>query len=183
MVGMVATPVADESRVVRTLLREGRRHMLRHFVVDSCIAAARITVEVLSRFGIASEAIPVRVRAITHPLAGRIATGSFQKPYRSGEYGIMIGADLGNPEKFPGHLVVVTARRLIDLSLDQGSRPKVGLILEPSSFLLRPGWPQIFRTRHAVIAYERIADQSWRSAPDWNRDNSQDTIDYVCQKV
>lgn len=159
--------MSDESRIIRTLLREGRKAMLRKYAPDSCIAAARLVVDVLTHFGITSSPVPTRLYVYTHPLFQRLAANRFERPYRKGEYGLQVGADLGNPEKFPGHLVVTTSKRLIDLSLDQASRPQFGLPLAPATFHLQERWPQVVQTREAVLSYVAIDNYSFQSAPDW----------------
>ena len=125
-------PAPSRERVVRALLGVGRVEILRYWDVNSCIASTRIAIEVLARYG--HRALPVVVEARAYNRVAADAIESGHPGLVDGGFGVSLGADAG--EQMGLHLIALLDELLIDLSLDQASRPGWRLIAYPSVFTL-----------------------------------------------
>jgi CBS domain-containing protein len=120
------------SRVARPVIRQVTS-------AESCIFSTRVTLEVLSRFGIGGR--PLSVQAILKNRQRRHAD-QLRKQHgwsdqqfnrfrdRAGAYSVGVGVNVpkATPHSFSAHLVAITnAGDLVDASLDQGSRPDRGI--------------------------------------------------------
>lgn len=139
-------------RVVEALVEVARPIILEMFNKDSCIASTRIAIDVLHYFGIVAVPMALSATIYNERAAQSLQQGealapvvNFQSALRANEqigaWSVMIGTgiskqDSDNPT-WAGHLVAVIPQSLllIDLAIDQASRPSKGVVLEP--FCLR----------------------------------------------
>lgn len=135
----VNRPILDALiMVARPIIRE-------HFRPDSCIASTRVTIDVLRYFGILAEPLPVNALVFNPEAAAMIVNGSTdadvaeklatQSDADTG--GVWsVGVGMGSPAgegKWAGHLVAAIPEQqiVVDLSLDQASRPHKNMVLSP----------------------------------------------------
>lgn len=168
-----------EIKIIDLLVKIARPKILKHFRTDSCIASTRIAIDVLAHYHIAAAPRPCRVFVSTPKLWERISTDTFEKPFRPGEWSIGIGypgAPLppGHERGFLGHMVALIEDGpndiLVDLSLDQASRPKRGFVLEPASIRLPREWRKeklSIRTPSFILLYELIENDVYLTSKDW----------------
>jgi hypothetical protein len=186
------TPTPDD--IVHALAEHARPIIRQDYRADSCIVSTLIGIEALRYFGIPAVAQSVRVRAFNRMMAAHVVAGEIDtdRPCEywtpiDGSWGVGIGFGVydangqrtGDPQRhgWDGHLVIrcdkFQAPVMIDLSIDQVSRPQHDLIAEPFCGLLPSGWPTppdnmaVFEFEHAVLAYDVHADESYLDSPDW----------------
>ncbi len=161
-------------RTLETLCRVGRPTILGHGIsVDSCIASTRIGVEALRRIGIAAGPTAVKVAAFNKEGHRAMVAGhpEWVREQRDGAYGIGIGYPTDGPG-WDGHLVITVERKwLLDLSIDQASRPEHGIVLKP--FFTRRAFTSkgvmLLRIPDGgALRYELDPDnKAYKHAPDW----------------
>lgn len=171
--------------VVRWLAEHSRPILLRSFRSDSCIESTAAAIDVLAAFKIAARALPVEVAAFNAPAVEMLDRDMLARDHpdawdAAGAHSVGIGVAPmpTRPDRFAGHLVAVVAGRwLLDLSLDQASRPLRGLTLGP---LLVPylaeqmatGWTTYETANGTTVMYRRsqiVRGPVWRGAPGWTR--------------
>lgn len=119
---------------IRLLTEHARPIILSSFRKDSCIASTAISIKVLHHFGIKAFPVPVHMDV-------------FNRMYVKMIEEVGIGTDLSKEEQLAwvekgawsvgveddsvGHVVACTKKVLIDLSIDQATRPARGIFLEP----------------------------------------------------
>jgi hypothetical protein len=126
--------------VVTALAKVGRPPILEHFAKRSCIASTRIALDVLEYFGVRAEPLPLFVLVLNGEALDMAEAGMSQAGLQAemlkygpdepgGPWGIGVGAVIENSTDWAGHLVVAIPdeRLLLDMSLDQASRPHKGL--------------------------------------------------------
>lgn len=166
-------PKWDPGAVLRALADEVWPVLARNFRPNCCVAATRICVDVLARFGVAAEALP------TEPV---VANDRFLAWERGGRQGLVppgawvIEVDLESTEGFPGHLVVAARSHglgwVLDPTAPQFSRPARGILVEGAVLLgpaRGPVEPVYFLPAGAMIAYRVHSDPgiAWEHTPDW----------------
>lgn len=153
---------------------------------DTCVLSSNIGRAVLRSYGI--DARPLAVRALVcNRVAWEATEGDLTRLWEmtledAPEEFWTVGLGFGErePGRFPGHLILSTRNpdRIIDLTLDQASRPDKGIRLEPFSddvdrealrkFERGEG---VLRTDDAedgsVVAYGRVPDLDYRRGTDW----------------
>ncbi len=162
--------------------------ILEFFPPNSCIASTRITIEVLSRFGIKAQPVPV----------------CFVAECRERQLAYVSGIDLkgrahqiqhATVDAWRGHLVAVAHRHLIDASFDQCSMPDHGVPIPPFVFVVP--LPDSIRPReiHAVlelvtdtgeklkVQYFPLRDETFSEAPAWELDHLQPAIEMICRRM
>jgi hypothetical protein len=174
----------QQQALVAALAATARAEILRDFRADSCIVSTRIALEVLRRFGVGGYALSVRAMIANAPFLERLKGGAappaghedaLRWAAEDGAWLIGLGFGEAGPGRWPGHLVVIAERRwLVDLSLDQASRPQRSIVLRPLVAVV--GEP-FLRGRKALevpmggslVRYEAVPrDRSYRNAPDWD---------------
>jgi hypothetical protein len=180
-------------RVVDAYAEVARPLMLEHMRPESCIAATRITVDVLAVYDVPAR--PCRVILSLHNRAwmelaerlGRPPTIDEQVGGPAWSVGVGVPGEPDDPRivqrqvhaPWDGHLVALALSDtvLLDASIDQASRPQHDLEIPPS--VLAMGVPEGFtdgkaqvvgeRRNGAVVAYSyRAEGPSWEDAPDWD---------------
>jgi hypothetical protein len=177
-------PNRHEVELLDALVIMARPAILAVFSTDSCIASTRIGLDVLAYFGITGQPLPVRLVA-TNPAAttlvtvGTEPTGEPTRPAAPGR--MVLGTSTGQWN--PGHLAIAipTLQVLIDLSLDQASRPAYGLTLRPAWWHIPQAefWndtnPQITLARAdgVTLTYHRYPqEREFAQSPNWRRTSS-----------
>lgn len=166
------------------MLEHARPEILKAFAPDSCIASTAIGIDVLGDLGIAASPLPVRTLIFNEAFANRIENGAtFPKTQKEviawskadGSYSIGIGVGTGLPGKWPGHLVILAeGEHLIDLSIDQASRPKYSINLKPiaitvgEDFLVKKQ-PLVIKLHGCIIRIDHLHPQNndFLKSPDW----------------
>lgn len=198
-------------KVVESLVRVARPIILEMFNKDSCIASTRIAIDALRYFGIA--AVPMALSATIYNACaveefgqGEAITSiaNFQSALRvnepSGAWSVMIGTGLSekdpNNPTWAGHLVAVIPETtvLIDLAIDQASRPSKSIDLEP--FCLQIPQKEWWKGTDPIVEFtdisgsllvldRRCPDPSgYLSSPNWNVPPEYvDDFDFITNKV
>jgi hypothetical protein len=173
--------------------------ILRYARPDSCIYSTRVVSELLVGLGFQAVPVPVAVRVTSPALVSRLAAWRAAHPEdpdgpravevarwtdepgsRCWSVGVGYGPADGRPvpaDKYRGHLIALgPGGLLVDLSIDQANRPKVGIRVAPVvGVASRAFWlgeeAAGFRTPDGCdVHYQRITDDgTWRTAPDWVR--------------
>lgn len=130
-------------KILELLLKAARPEILKEYAPDSCIASTACGIDVLTYFGILAEPLPVRTMLFNGPFVRRIEAGSpfptnpeqlkrWGKEDGSYSVGIGFGGEKHKPNKWAGHLGILAEKQyFLDLSVDQGSRPKHNMLFEP----------------------------------------------------
>ena len=157
----------------------GRPAMLRVFGPDSCIAAARIAVDVYRHFGYAAEPLGVRVfianaawaQAVKDKWPGFDPTDA--KTFMPELHTIGLGHRVDAERA--GHVVVLCESVLVDMSLDQATRQHKGIALGPMVFRPAANFPEKpaeFLVNGCVVGYGRSPEHEqgwWRRSKNWTR--------------
>lgn len=167
------------------------------FNANSCVATVRVTIDVLKYFGVLAKPVPVRV-FILNAAAARIAEEQgmeelqrvvqVQEPSDvGGPWTLGLGHDDGTPGA--GHVVVaiVQERTMLDLSLDQASRPLKNLKFEPLVATVdNPAWFTVAGEQvayeipqtdgNAALLYTHAEGHRYRQSPNWDRVSGGDTL-------
>jgi hypothetical protein len=163
-----------------------RTEMLRRFDPDCCIATAAVLKRVFRYYDMEAHAIPAQV-VISNPVAAEFARRGLPEPemrdtklWRDivGFYRLAItpaSAMIMSAQEpgFGGHVIVLVRGILIDASLDQASRPRWKITIpsflhfEATPEFLHHGAKMVVAANDCAIEYSRLADQSFKSAPDW----------------
>lgn len=167
--------------ILQRLLKHARSEILKEFRADSCIASTAIGIDILTHFGVLAEPLPVRTLIFNEPFAARVAklqswpTGQQVREWsdEDGSHSVGIGVGTQQPNKWAGHLVVLVEKRLlVDLSIDQASRPQYNMLLQPfcvevdEEFL--SGSPKVFKFNQVVIRIDHlIGNEGYTKSPDW----------------
>lgn len=180
-----------EQSILNAFARHARPILLARMAPNNCIAATRVTIEVLRFFDIICE--PLAVTAMLFNKAfldlgralGRAPTAAEWEAH-DGVWSVGIGAPRqpGDPDVergWYGHLVALTAplalgsRMIVDASLDQGSRPQYGIVAPPVALVpvgpafLEAGEYMIGEGEGGIeIGYKRLEEyEPYEIAPDW----------------
>lgn len=179
----------DPNHLLRWLTTDGVPIIRERWLPRSCIASTRIGMGVLKHYGIPCYPQAVKVDALNRAAARAVLEG-WTDPVALEEAGVkMVGIDgtgaLDNVAgSWDGHLVLVTADAtgleiIVDLTLDQMSRPEHDLPLEPVVLPVFDGWPfgVTFPGSGVQVLYRKIPTRSYRSTKDWNPDRTRLDID------
>lgn len=158
-----------------------REQILRAYTQDSCIATTKATIATLRQIGIDAFPLSVVVMAFNKPVwewsvehdrFPEVGTDEFPPD------GYSIGIGIGEPQegKWVGHLVTIAERKwLLDYSIDQGSRPEVGLPLKPVALPIEEKWLRgkqghaVFQIGDVRLYYSvKAGDRSFESSPNWS---------------
>lgn len=149
-----------------------------------CILGTATVVETLRRLGVSARPLVAEAYILNAQAAERLKRGeSLEQIYAAmevdGSWTVGLGLDdrAVEPGRWPGHLVATTTNpdMLVDVSLDQASRPQRGIHLETGA------WPLEERAQaqgrgpvllggdngELVLYRPRRTDTSYRSSPDW----------------
>lgn len=178
----------DDAEVIGAMLRIARPIILEHFSKPSCIASTRIGIDVLGYFGIKSEPMPLMLMVFNEEALKILDDGkTFEElgeiqrqespTTPGGPWSIAVGAEVEDSPDWAGHLVVALPHRqmIIDLSIDQASRPLKNLNFDDQPLVYRipdPDWWTGESRRYATVAQHKDGPKVGlvfdRDAPDAN---------------
>jgi hypothetical protein len=174
----------DKLKVLQLLVKHARPEILKEYRRDSCIASSGVGLDVLDHFGILGEPLAVKVMIWNPAFVKRIEAGHpfpkdraeldvWVKEDGAWNVGLGLGGD-PEPMKWPGHLVIIGERRyLLDLSLDQASRPQHNINLdvlgaEITDDFLSGKEPRIVEIGGSIIRFIAWPDNlGYTNSPDW----------------
>lgn len=181
---------------IRLLVELGRPVILSRWRSDSCVASTAIGMKVLRRFGIESYPLPVQMGAYNEVFLEMLeGLGNLQEEpapdvqqywLERGAWSIEVDEDASDGI---GHLVLSTKRHLIDLSLDQASRPHKGIVLEPHACEVPNSFHEgeAFGTtinRTLVIYRKNPTRRAFLESPDWTDDSRHEsTVDEIVRMI
>jgi hypothetical protein len=177
--------------VVTAYAEVARPIMLWSWTPASCIAATRVTVNVLGAYGISARPYPVAAMVYNRAymrLAARLGRWpeiEEQHADPAGAWSLGVGVE-GDPDDprwstrngYDGHLVALALNDtlLLDASLDQASRPERDIELRPS-VVVTECTPEFLKgevdvrgetRRGVVVVYRRRENpQPWEDTPGW----------------
>lgn len=127
------------ANVLEALVTFGRALILANDVApDSCILSTKVAIEVLAAFGYKAKPVPVVVVIQNREYLRAEAEGwdLVETPHGAWPEGAYaMGLGFWADEKKAGHLIaVVEDEILLDMTLDQASRPHVNIRLHASAF-------------------------------------------------
>ena len=180
---VVESVMIKTETVLQGLLKHARSEILKEFRADSCIASTAVALDVLTKYGVFAEPFPIRSLIFNKPYASRMVD-SFGWPnaeevqrwaQEDGSYSIGVGVGTSLPNKWAGHLTALVERRfLLDLSIDQASRPQYNIVLNPFSIEVDEkflsGEPKVFALNECVIRLDVLRGEEnneYTSSPDW----------------
>jgi hypothetical protein len=162
--------------------------MLQFMPPNSCVACARIAIEVLTRFGLRAYPLPVQFvcsndrtayMAGVDPPAHAIRLHDAELPWR-------------------GHVVVGVWREheedwwLIDPSFDQASAPDHGMPIPPTILVIamtpdvEPRYAHVvaeFTNPRVNVEYMPLDDYSFTDSPAWERDYLLPVVQLICERM
>lgn len=175
--------------VLQGLLKHARSEILKEFRADSCIASTAVGIDVLSHFNIVAEPLAVRTLIFNEQFANRLSNLKSWPTKQQveawseedGSYSVGIGVGTQQANKWAGHLVVLVEKQFVlDLSIDQASRPQYNIVLNP--FLVEinkdffTGSPKVFNFNQCVIRIETLNNKDYLLTPDWEFKNRRSNI-------
>jgi hypothetical protein len=184
------------SEIVRAFAITARPIILKYFPPACCVAASRITVECLRRFGIRSEATQVKfvvhVKALNMAYVAGLDEDEREKArLKASDWIDRVPDNLVAP--WNGHVVVVTKKMpsfLIDPSFDQAVMPGVRIppyiLAAPLGRAIRPcdvGADLQLKTDDGLtldVRYVPSSDRSFLDTPAWDRDHILPVADEIC---
>ena len=162
---------------VRLLMEYARPEILTTHRPDSCIASTAVGIRVLERFGIGAWPVPVHAVAMNAQyvaMMNEVATNKEENPdaempeeaqrqwMERGAWSVELSNLPSRADGFDGgHLVIGIKDHLVDLSIDQASRPHKGIPLEP----LAIDCPQSFYEGERIWRHVGTAILVYRHAP------------------
>lgn len=187
-------PLAAED-LGELILHRVRPAILRHFDANSCVATARVTIDVLAHFGV--DAVPLPTEAhffnaeamrLIHSQGPDRSEALLQATSRDtfgGPWAVSLGAADAGQDGTAGHVTVYVPRWncVYDLSADQASRPHKGLTIGPAVFGIDPDadWvrdtssfgayevsqPETSGFGAAVAHYRVVPHRLYEQSPNW----------------
>lgn len=170
--------------ILGTLARFGREQILKEWGPDSCIASTALAIDILKHYGIKAEAFPCTVmvfNAVNNQKIkeiGRLPNAEESRAWQD-DGGWSVGVGFGSKgmaeNKWPGHLVVIVDDEiLLDLSIDQATRPKHKMYLQAGGGGI-PNFQEFYSGKEVYVAeandclliYERKDQDAYKKSPDW----------------
>jgi hypothetical protein len=156
------------------------------FPFDSshCINGTKVVVDVLRHYGVPVEAAQVDVMVFNQ--AGWDCYQQLIPVERWPKTGWSVGVTEGRKmaftgDRWDGHLVALTERRVTDISARQFRRPEHGIAIDAVTFpavLSYGGWWHVQKDQtHAV--YRRVRSREWRNAPGWKRAHTTEVSELI----
>lgn len=166
------------NEVVEGLIRYARPVMLEQVRLDSCIAMTRVAIEVLKHFGHEARHCRAAVMLWNKEFEEGLLNGtiSLDKPLPKDQEDLgawSVGVGFG-PKTEVGHYVALCEGLLIDLSIDQGSRPHKGICATPFAGLFTGEPKAVYEFPEGGRAIYHL-DLDWpppTDSPDWTNFHS-----------
>lgn len=167
------------TEVLNFLTTRGVEIIREDFTARSCILSTRVAVEVLRSLGAPAYPVAVKLDVANEPAQRAMLEGwgnDRARVFREGAKWIAVecsGVLDRETHEWDGHLVAChpgpeRSTVLVDLTLDQMSRPMYGINLKPWWTLARE-WPVVVvdDERGLVLQYRKTDVRSYREARDW----------------
>lgn len=167
-------------RDINNLLRYARRIILRYYNADSCIASTRVACDVMRRLGYKAEPMSVQVTVCNPAMVrkmkeiGRYPTWEeFDKwTAEDGAWNVQIGGRFPNEVGWVCHLVaIINDQVLVDLSLDQASRPHRQMELRPYATTVTEAFLKgenlVREVGDMVLIYKKTDETAWQNTKNW----------------
>lgn len=163
------------------LLLSGVPAIRAHYTAGSCIASTKIGLAVLAALGVEARPVVVQAAVGNRTWWDYITMRTPAAEILADPSAWSVGLGVPNPGKdWHMHLVIVTARALVDLTLDQATRPSRGIRLAPMAFGLSPeerrrlvtGQQLAFHddTGGGVVIYQaRVGNRDYTTSANWGR--------------
>lgn len=187
--------------ILNLLIQHGRPEILKEFRADSCIVSSIIGIDVLSYFNVLANPLPIQVTIWNPAFCKRINDGQpFPKDIdelnvwvkEDGAWNVGLGLG-GDPEpgKWPGHLAILAeGKYLIDLSLDQASRPHHNINLQAFGMTVTEEFvagmePKIIQMNDCVLRFlASPGNTGYTRSSDWSiRRRRIDVVNAIIKKV
>jgi hypothetical protein len=169
----------NQAELLERLRQVARPIMLNEVVrLDSCIAMTRCAIEVLRAFGLEAQPANVEVVAANQTFMRLMGEGNIRMEDKLPDWAVAegawaVGLGLRPKDEEVGHVVAILDDQVIDLSLDQASRPQRGIVLEPLVGTLPDNYrcePWVYKVDEAYVTYHLRADlKKWLMSRDWHR--------------
>ncbi len=191
-----------QQRKLAAVMNAACRVFPRRYRPDGCIAAARVLVDVFDRLHVRCRPLAVTVDVFNPAMVARATAEGGRLPADTEEYQRWIvesgcwwltlgGASDPEPGKWPGHVgVVVWESVLIDLTLQQASRPARGILLAPAAVQVCPAFLAGSESRVVTMGgselhyVARPEHKSFMNAPDWrDRRRHHDVVGHIVERV
>ena len=166
---------------INLLLKHARAEILRYYRIDSCIISTRVAVEVMKQLGYAAYPQSVACSVYNAAMVKRIQKlgwPSSQEEFQAwikedpSIWSVAIGHRHPGETGFVGHLVAIIEKNiLVDLSLDQASRPQYNMELCPYARIVTDeflkGEKSVAIVNDMAIAYEITNESDWKLSSNW----------------
>jgi hypothetical protein len=184
--------VSRDLAVVETLVAVARPIILTRYRADSCIASTRIAIDALAHFGVDAEPFACLAMAYNKRYGERLQAGlaPLDDP---DSFSITIGLidriEAYERRKAVGHVLALTHDDVIDLSIDQASRPEQGIVLEPFAFPRPPHFTEqrttlIDEDTGGALVYDpRPDERPWLPSSRWRRAGDKRVTDNVIRAM
>lgn len=166
--------------VIQSLRKRAGTIVEKNLRVDCCIAATAIAIDVLQRYGIEAEPIPVSATVANRQAVELLSKEGVteQELIDGGAKIVEIDTESKRAGYYAGHLVAAVRMKirnanvvLIDLSARQFHRPKYGIYMDAMALLsdrfLEDGMEIWDMPNGAVLRYQRIENERWKDTSDW----------------
>lgn len=176
---------------LNTVVTETRPRVLEHFSPDSCVATTRILIDVLEYFGVPGKPYAVEVAVFNQEArlilesdgleAVAEAVHARSTEETGGPWTLGLGLNI-DTEDGAGHVVVGVPGMgvLLDGSIDQVSRPRKNILLEPfavhipeTGFFSHPdgqcGFTTTVNGHESTLVYTRSPVNRYAKSPNWRR--------------
>lgn len=177
-----------KDEIVQCYAETARPVILQFFPRNSCVASCRITMEVLRRFGIRGQVVPVSMIVEAKAFELAFVTGGVDLKNRAHEV-------RSSRNGWEGHCIVIAGGYLIDPSFDQCDMSDRGVAV-PLYILVSPFAsrikPRSFQAELKLVTdsgvtldvrYVPLSDWSFLGAPAWETDHIEPAIRMITEKM
>lgn len=194
-------------KAILGLLEYAKKEISTYYDFDSCVTNCKIALKVLNKFNIECFEVSVQVTAVNSVFRDFLiehkrwpGTPEVKELIEKGAYSVGIG--FNSPDKqWIGHLVCVAKDEekncfyLIDLSIDQASRPKHGIPIKPLAWPIEEKFTQeedlvvidLAQNEDLISSlfyYSKLKNLGYKESPNWNDSEVNDKIsDKIFKKI
>ena len=165
------------------------------FSKDSCVAAARIGIDVLAALGYRGKPLPVTFNVVNQEMLALLIADVPQDTIAAlqtgvdedgGPWWVTVGEIVKEGHQGAGHVVIYvpSARALLDIAAPQASRPHKSIIISEPIVVSLDGDMALAPGRIIELAsdqgsrgwYEVVAKRTYMDSPNWYRQSSSSTL-------
>jgi hypothetical protein len=190
--GSLETSVERDVAVIAALHAHGPDEIYRDFPgINTCILTARVALEILKHYKVRARVVPLKIAVFNEKMVERIGREgrppkdeeeSARWATEDGSWGLGIGhSGLVMENRYDGHLAVLVhydvddpeiGGLLMDLAIQQASRPQRGIVLEPLIATVPANFTAgehfMASCNGCVVKYDYFPESTlWTEAPDW----------------